>query len=282
MREEQIYHRPNEHSTRKCDHDACFWKLEMGRLDEEAIWNVLTQRVTVLKGNEREQIRVRFHPDEDCTDYTGVVTCSSQGVHVLERGSEWTLIEAYSSADEECDVKIYADHFEGYVRSCLLMEREVDQTYGLVVDKLLQRMYVFKEGKLFTTLTVSTGLREEDASRLETPAGEYLIVSRVDEFWADDYLCAFGMRINKSILIHEVPRILRKDERTGREFFDTEICERQLGKKASSGCIRVQRRPTDEGVNARWLYENLHRSPCTKVIIWDDRGRLHGKDQTDG
>ena len=257
----------------KSNHEACYKKTEMNSLDEEAIWNVLIQPVTILQGDIREQVRARARPDENCLDYTGVVTCSSQAVHILEPGEEWTLIEAYSSADETSDVRIYADHFEGYVRTCLLKKVEVDQTYGLVIDKLLQRMYVFRSGKLFATLIISTGIAAEDASSLETPAGEFLVVSWEGDFWADDYLCGYGMRINKSIFIHQVPGILRTDETTGREFLDYDTCESRLGKKDSHGCIRVQRQLTPEGVNAEWLFKNLRRIPFTKVMIFDDSAR---------
>ena len=41
MRQEHTIHTPNAFSTVKCNHEVCFWKLEMGRLDEDAIWNVL-------------------------------------------------------------------------------------------------------------------------------------------------------------------------------------------------------------------------------------------------
>ena len=270
MRRNQLYHTPGERSSVKCSHEVCYWKLEMGRLDEDAIWKVLVQPVTVLEGDRREQIRVRARPGGNCTEYTGVVTCSSQAVHILERGEEWTLIEAYSSADESSDVRVYADHFEGYVRTCLLREVEVDQTYGLVIDKVLQRMYVFRDGKRFSTLAISTGLAAEDASSLETPAGEFLIVSWEGDFWAGTYLCRYGMRINKSIFLHEVPAIRRLEEFTGEITMDQNTLESRLGQKDSCGCIRVQRRPTPEGINAEWLFKNLHRTPCTKVMIWDD------------
>ena len=273
MRQEHTIHTPNAFSTVKCNHEICFWKLEMGRLDEDAIWNVLIQPVTVLKGGIRDQIRVRARPDGSCSDYTGIVTCCSQGVHVLESGKDWTLIEAYSSADETSDVRIFGSRFEGYVPTSLLKKEEVDRTYSLVVDKLLQKMYVFREGKLFSALSVSTGLAAEDASSLETPAGEFLIVSRVDHFWADDYLVGYGMCINKSIWIHKVPAIRRTEESTGETYMDYDTCESRLGTKGSCGCIRVQRRLTPENVNAKWLYDNLHRKPYTKVIIWDDSGR---------
>ena len=48
--------------------------------------------------------------------------------------------------------------------------------------------------------------------------------------------------------------------------------EAQLGQKASHGCVRVARLPNDDGLNQKWLWDNLKR--MTKVIIWDDAGRL--------
>ena len=268
-----FYHTPNEHSAVKCDHDVCFWKLEMGHMDEEAIWKVLTQPVTVLTGKQREQVRVLARPDEDCKDYVGVVTCASQAVHVLERGDTWTLIEAYSSSEEGSAVKVFAEQFQGNVRTDRLKEEEVDQTYGIVIDKLQQRLYVFKEGKLFTTMLCSTGFAKNKEHLFhETPAGEFLMVSWVGGFQAETLWCAYGIRINSGILVHEVPS-REETDRNGVTFTSYARCERYLGEKASHGCIRVQRQLTPEGVNAKWLWDNLHRKPYTKVIIWDDLDR---------
>ena len=181
-----FYHVPSEHSAVKCDHEQCFWNLEMGRMDEEAIWKVLTQPVTVIDGKQREQVRILAEPDEKCTDYVGVVTCASQAVHVLRQEEEWTLIEAYSSAEEDSAVKVFAEQFQGWVRTKRLKDVEVDQTYGLVIDKLQQRLYVFKEGKLFTTMLCSTGYAKNKATLFhETPAGEFLMVSWVGGFQAE-------------------------------------------------------------------------------------------------
>jgi len=268
-----FYHTPNEHSAVKCDHDVCFWKMEMGHMDEEAIWKVLTQPVTVLEGKQREQVRVLARPEADCTDYVGVVTCASQAVHVLERGDTWTLIEAYSSSEEGSAVKVFAEPFQGYVKTSRLKEEEVDQTYGIVIDKLQQRLYVFKDGKLFTTMLCSTGFaKNKDHLFHETPAGEFLMVSWVGGFRAETLWCAYGIRINSGILIHEVPS-REETDRNGVTFTSYARCERYLGEKASHGCIRVQRQLTPEGVNAKWLWDNLHRKPYTKVIIWDDLDR---------
>ena len=269
-----FYHTPNEHSAVKCDHDLCFWNLEMGRLeDEESIWKVLTQPVTVIAGKQREQVRILAEPDEKCTDYVGVVTCSSQAVHVLREEGDWTLIEAYSSAEEDSAVHVFAEQFQGWVKTKRLKTEEVDQTYGLVIDKLQQRLYVFKEGKLFTTMLCSTGYAKNKATLFhETPAGEFLMVSWVGGFRAETLWCAYGMRINSGILIHEVPS-REETDRNGNTFTSYSRCERYLGEKASHGCIRVQRQLTPEGVNAKWLWDHLSRKPYTKVIIWDDLDR---------
>lgn len=267
------YHTPNELSAVKCSHEVCFWKLEMGRMKEDAIWQVLTQPVTVLEGKQREQVRILAEPDDKCKDYVGVVTCASQAVHVLEKRDDWTLIEAYSSAEEGSAVKNFANQFQGWVKTKRLKEVEVDQTYGLVIDKLQQRLYVFKEGKLFATLLCSTGFAKKETPFHETPAGEYLMVSWVGGFWAETLWCDMGMRINSGILIHEVPCRFRESESRGGTIRDYSRCERYLGEKASHGCIRVQKEKTPEGVNAKWLWDNLHRTPYTKVIIWDDLDR---------
>ena len=269
-----FYHTPNEHSPVKCDHELCFWTLEMGRMDEAAIWKVLTQPVTVIEGKQREQVRILAEPDEKCTDYVGVVTCASQAVHVLRQEGDWTLIEAYSSSEEDSAVKVFAEQFQGWVKTKRLKEEAVDQTYGLVVDKLQQRLYVFKEGKLFTTMLCSTGFAKNKANLFhETPAGEFLMVSWVGGFQAETLWCAYGMRINSGILIHEVPSRQETNAKTGETYTSYARCERYLGEKASHGCIRVQRQLTPEGVNAKWLWDHLSRKPYTKVIIWDDLDR---------
>ena len=269
-----FYHTPNEQSAVRCDHENCFWRMEMGNLDEDAVWQVLIRPVTVLSGAQREQVRVLARPEEDCKDYVGVVTCASQAVHVLERGETWSLIEAYSSAEEGSAVKVFADAFQGYVKTSRLKEEEVDQTYGLVIDKLQQRLYVFREGKLFSTLLCSTGFAREDTPYSETPAGEFLVVSWTGGFWSESNLwCDMGMRINSGILLHEVPCRVLTDEATGEKKKDYSRCERYLGEKASHGCVRIQKEKTPEGVNAKWLWDNLSRKPYTKVIIWDDLNR---------
>ncbi len=280
---DMVYRTPNEDSEVLCGHDFCYWQMNQGELDEEIVWEVLTQPMTVLDGGQREQVKVRAWPDKDCTDYNGVVTCASQGVHVLRQEGDWALIEAYSSAENDSKIQVFAEHFQGWVESRLLKQLEVDQHYGIVIDKLQQRLFVYKDGHLFSTLLCSTGFPTRDTPFNETPAGEFAVVSWVGGFWDDSgtLYCDYGLRINKGIAMHEVPCAIKTDEATGEQTRDYHRCERFLGDKASHGCIRIQKEKTPEGVNARWLWNNLSRKPVTKVIIWDEIGRVLGYPEDD-
>ena len=286
--EDLVFHSANENSPVKCSHPLCFWNMKMGWMDQEEIWEVLMQPVTVLEGNQRQQHKVRAYPDENCTEYVGCVTYESQGVHVLESGENWTLIEAYSSSTEGSSVKVYATLFQGYVPTSLLKEEPVDDTYGLVIDKQQQRLYVFEKGKLLSTLLCSTGYYNPKKKNPwnETPAGEFLCISWTGDFPLKDddgntnMICKNAIRINDGILIHEVPMIPRTDSE-GNVKWSYDRCERYLGEKASHGCIRVQQRKTPEGINEEWLWKNLSNGTrkgknFTKVIIWDDAGREIG------
>lgn len=277
------YHTPSDGSPIQCDHDPCYWNMNMGEMDEAAIWEILTQPVTVVRGEQRQMIKLRAEPDEDCEDYVGEVTCDSQAVHILDEQGDWTLIEVYSSSTSGSRVKVWALRVQGWIKTNLLEEREVDQEYGLVIDKLQQRMYVFKDGHLFTTLLVSTGFPTKSDPFNETPAGEFLIVSWTGGFWSEELYCDYALRINSGILIHEVPcyPIYAQDNPSKMVDKDFANFEGYLGEKASHGCIRTQRRKTPENVNMKWLWDNLNRKVDTKVIIWDELGRTLGYPHND-
>ena len=102
-----------------------------------------------------------------------------------------------------------------------------------------------------------------------------MTVSWSGGFWSGNMYCDMGIRINAGILIHEVPRLLNKE--TG--WRDYSPFEGKLGQKASHGCIRVQRKENDQGMNMEWLWDNLKADQPgeysrTRVLIWDDVGRM--------
>ena len=247
-----------------------YWNMPLDITDEAAVWEVLMQPMTILYSSkdkaERTQVILRAEPSDD-SEGVGVVTRMNQGVHVLETlDNGWSLIEAYSSSFKSSEVKRWNLLVQGYVKTKDLKEVKPQQEYGFVVDKLTQRLYMFKEGKLFTTLMISTGLVngiDPIQPFNETRSGEYLLTSPVGDFASGNMTCAMALRFNSGDLLHEVPYIRNAD---GTKNYGYN--EPKLGYKASHGCIRVQRRKTPEGINMSWIWNNRIRN--TKLLIWED------------
>ena len=241
------------------------WTVPMDITDEAAVWQALTAPVTVLDdGKDKAQVRqvvLRKEPRAD-SDGVGSVTMASQGVRVLEKGEEWTRVECYSSSFHDSPILNWNTLVQGWVETRLLKEIQPNQETGLVVDKLTQRLYVFREGKLFSTLLVSTGLASKKQPYNETRSGEFLIVSRVGGFYSDNMYCPRALRFNDGDLLHEVPFV----ERDGKKLYSG--TESKLGTRASHGCIRVQRKTNPEGLNQAWLFS--HCPLYTKILIWED------------
>ena len=250
---------------RGTDQTLNYWTLPMDITDEEAVWKALTAPITVLdngkKNAEKMQVIIRSQPS-DTSDGVGMVTCISQGVHVLERGEEWTLIECYSSSFHDSAILNWNVLVQGYVPTAYLKEVKPNQEMGLVVDKLTQRLYVFRNGGLYSTLLISTGVANAKQPYNETRSGEFLLISKVGEFASDNLRCAMALRFNDGDLLHEVPYI------AGDYGKDYSVNEPKLGTKASHGCIRVQRQASPEGVNQKWLWNNYKKN--TRILIWED------------
>ena len=243
-----------------------YWTLPMDIRDEAAVWHVLTAPITVVDtgDGEKAQVTIRREPKAD-SEGIGVVTCETQGVHVLDRGAEWSLIECYSSSFFDSKILNWNALVQGYVPTKYLREDVPNQEMGLVIDKLAQRLYLFMEGHLYSTLMVSTGQINARQPYNETRSGEFLLTSKVGEFTSDTLHCAMAIRFNQGDLLHEVPYVL-----TDIGVKNYSVAERKLGTKASHGCIRVQRRKTPEGVNMAWFWEHLKRNSKTRLLIWED------------
>ena len=243
-----------------------YWTLPMDITDEAAVWEVLMQPITVLdtgkKNAEKTQVVIRSEPNESSPG-VGVVTCITQGVHVLDTQGDWTLIECYSSSFKETRVRAWNMLVQGWVPSRYLKTTVPDQTLGFVVDKLTQRLYIFKEGRLYDTLLVSTGTDAGGKPYNETRSGEFLLTSAVGEFRSDNIYCSMAIRFNSGDLLHEVPHVKMGDG--GKTYKTTEY---KLGTRASHGCIRVQRKTTPKGTNMTWIWNNRKRN--MKLLIWED------------
>ena len=241
-----------------------YWTTPMDITDEAAVWKALTAPMTVINNgkSEKAQIVLREEPSAESRG-VGMVTCITQGVHVLEKGEEWSLVECYSSSFHDSPILNWNALVQGYVPTGFLEEVLPDQELGYVIDKLTQRLYVFREGHLYSTLAVSTGLSNPRQPYNETRSGEFLMTSKVGTFASDNLRCGMAIRFNKGDLLHEVPYTLLKDG--SKNYKDLEA---KLGTRASHGCIRVQRKATPEGVNMAWIWKNHRKN--VRLMIWED------------
>ena len=264
--------------TKIGEEDLNYWTLTIGDIEAEAaIWEVMTQPITVLSGDQKEVYKLRKEPDKSTAkdNIVGEITFASQGVHVLEtRDDGWTKVEVYNSSyGPDCASRRgYGNTDElitGYVQTNLLKVIEPLTEYGLLIDKLEQKMYIFQDGKCIGSLLVSTGQPTDKQPWNETPSGEFLMVSRTGGFPAGNLWCEYGMRINGGCLIHEVPYIGNPDTPAANRDYSSTVF--RLGTKASHGCVRVQKKENEEGQNIKWLWNNIKLN--TKVLIWDDTGR---------
>ena len=266
--EQQVF-TPAYGSPYQTDTTLNYWTLPMDITNEAAVWEVLMQPVTVLddggkKDNQhKRQIVMRAEPSAD-SEGVGVVTNLTQSVHVLEKGDEWTLVESYSSSFYDSKVKRWNQLVQGYVPTKYLKQVTPDSSMGIVVDKLTQRLYIFKDGALYDTLLCSTGLSNAKQPYNETRSGEFLLQNPAVGGWQDgNMVCELGIRFNGGDLIHQVPALVSS---SGNKDYST--LAKKLGTKASHGCIRVQRNKTPKGTNMKWIWDN--RQDEIKIIIWED------------
>ena len=254
-----------------------FWALTPGETDDAKIWEALTQPITVYDGGIKASAKSHAYLMEN-PDGTGAQVAQlhtqSQGLNVIGEPNEYgyVLVEAFSNYDQDYNPKTdeeKAHAFDlkrGYVKASALKTIEVNQEYGILIDKLTQRLYLFHNGERVTEMLVATGLIQDGKYYCETIPGEYITISRTGGFYSGNMYCDMAIRINGGILLHEVPCKVRADG-----SHDYSSFEGYLGTKQSHGCIRIQRLKNNEGYNHKWLWNNLPMK--TRVIIWDDLNR---------
>ena len=274
----------DENGKRPVPQATSFWNMNPDEYDltdpdhQQAIWDLMMQPITVMDVGQTEHVYPTFTPGADRKPYeqncAGELHGQSQGVHVLEEdtdGDGYVLIEAYSNDGTKTDntymESLNAKKVQGYVKKSILFEVKPSSKYALLVDKLRQKLYIFEAGAIIGELDVSTGLNNAKQPYNESPAGEYITVSKVGDFNAGSgTIGRFAIRINGGTLLHEVLHDKAKD---GTRIYTA--YEPQLGMKASHGCIRIQRKANAQGQNMQWLWNNLENK--TRVFIWDDQGR---------
>ncbi|MER1994854.1 MAG: L,D-transpeptidase, partial [Eubacteriales bacterium] len=264
---------------------SSYWTLPMDITDEEAVWNMLMEPITVVdigkkKGLSysqltKQNIYMYLEPDED-SKIVGEITNLSQGVRVIEDlGNGWTHVECYSSSffsKPATKIKAWNILVSGYVKSKYLRQVQPTDKLALVIDKLSQHLYVFQEGKMIAELLCSTGLVQWNGKKYqpynETRSGEFLLINMTGSLDSDRLKCSYAIRFNAGDEIHEVPHLVRADG-----TFEYKTTEPYLGQKRSHGCIRIQRLATPEGINMAWIYKrvrDLDLCGKVKIVIWED------------
>ena len=278
---------PSWGSPWKEDIASSYWTTPMDITDEETVWNMLMEPITVIdlgvkNKSKSQQTKMNLYiyrePDKN-SKIVGELTNLSQGVRVIRHlDSGWSLVECYSSSFANYPkTKISAWNIlvSGYIESKYLKEVQPTDQIALVVDKLTQRVYVFSEGKMLCELLCSTGLVQKNIKGKyqpynETRSGEFLVINMTGSLTSDNLVCAYAMRFNGGDEIHEVPHVVEKDKTWS---YDKAGAEKYLGAKHSHGCIRVQRKTTPEGYNMKWIYRKISDNDLcgkVKIIVWED------------
>lgn len=238
--------------------DAGYWGLSASSSDEE-IWAALTRTMTAVNVDERESAYI-YDSKAEGRKQLGTVSGVSQGVNVIQSDDNWALVEAYRNED--------GAFVRGYMRTNRLRETEPNTTYGLVIDKASQTLIVFRNGERVGSCSVSTGLATPEYLHRETPAGEFITVTRrgTIEYGSTGY-CANTVRINGNYHLCEIPT-------TKKGGSDYSLLADSLGSKATRGNICIAHEASsDGGINAKWIWDMTDSNKRVKVLIFDDKDR---------
>lgn len=239
--------------------DAGYWGLTASASDKE-IWAALTRTMVSVDVGENESAYI-YDSTEEGRKRLGTVSGLSQGLNVvMELENGWSLVEAFRNDD--------GAFVRGYIRTNKLRTVEPNQTYGIVIDKTAQTLTVWKDGAPIGSCSVSTGLPTPKYLFRETPAGEYITVTRrgTTEYYGKGY-CKYTIRISGSYHLSEIPT-------TKKNGSDFSLLADSLGEKATRGNICIAHdASTDGGINAEWIWEMTTDNKKVKVLIFDDKDR---------
>lgn len=223
--------------------DSGYWGLTADSSDAE-IWAALTR--TMVSVDVKESESAYIYNSTSKGKKLGSVSGLSQGLNLIEdldgRLVAWWKLTAMRTARS----------VRGYIRTKTLRTVEPNTLYGIVVDKAAQTLTVYKNGERLGSCAVSTGLATAKYLHRETPAGEYITVTRRGTIENAGGYSKYTIRISGNYYLCEIPTT----KKNGKDF---SIMEDALGSKASRGNICLAHdASTDGGINAEWNLEH-HR-----------------------
>ncbi|MBR4038479.1 MAG: hypothetical protein IKJ11_00070 [Clostridia bacterium] len=239
---------------------AGYWSLKADASDAE-IWAAITRPMTGVDVGENESAYIYDSPESGRAKI-GTVSGISQGLNVItERDDGWALVEAFRNED--------GAFVRGYIKAAKLRTVEPNATYGIVIDKAKQTLTVYKDGARLGSCSVTTGLATPKYPHRETPAGEFITVTRrgAYEYYGSGYT-KYTIRINGSYYLAEIPTT----KKNGTKFI--EDVEASLGSKGTRGNICIAHAASsDGGINAKWIWDMTDTNKKVKVLIFDDKPR---------
>ena len=221
--------------------DAGYWGLTASATDAE-LWAAITRKMVGVDVGENESAYIYDSP-ESGREKIGTVSGISQGLNVItERGDGWALVEAFRNED--------GAFVRGYIKSDKLRPVEPNTNYGIVIDKATQTLIVLKDGVRVGSCKVTTGLATPKYPHRETPAGEFITVTRRGsyEYYGMGHFTKYTIRINGNYYIAEIPTT----KKNGSNF---DLLSGSLGAKATRGNICIAHDASIDGGIKAWRAE---------------------------
>ena len=237
--------------------DAGYWGLTADASDAD-IWAALTR--TMVSVNVGESESAYIYNATDNGKKIGSVSGLSQGLNLIEDLDDgWSVVEAYRNED--------GAFVRGYIRTNKLRTVEPSNMYGLVIDKAAQTLTVYKNGERIGSCAVSTGLPTVKYLHRETPAGEFITVTRRGTIENSGGFSKYTVRISGNYHLCEIPTT----KKNGKDY---SLMADKLGQKASRGNICLAHdESADGGINAEWIWDLTDSNKKIKVLVFDDKDR---------
>ena len=205
--------------------DAGYWGLTADASDAD-IWAALTR--TMVSVNVGESESAYIYNATDNGKKIGSVSGLSQGLNLIEDLDDgWSVVEAYRNED--------GAFVRGYIRTNKLRTVEPSNMYGLVIDKVAQTLTVYKNGERIGSCAVSTGLPTVKYLHRETPAGEFITVTRRGTIENSGGYSKYTVRISGNYHLCEIPTT----KKNGRDY---SLMADKLGRQHLPRARRIRRR----------------------------------------
>lgn len=226
--------------------------LPLDAKDPASVWRAMMAPLVMVNIAAMQHQLIYSLPDT-ASPSLGMVHGQTAGLEVLETDiNGFARVRAARHGD--------GAWITGYVPQDKLVIIQPDDRYGLLLDKEAQTLTVYRSGLPIGSLQISTGVYVPPGTNsFDTLAGAFITQDRISEFTNEGFRFEHAMRIDGGNLLHGTGyKVIN-----GTKDYSQQLA--QLGRPASHGCVRVDHRISEAGINAWWLYANLPRN--TKVLV---------------